>query len=257
VIIDTHVHLLDSKFDIDREDVLERAFGVGVKKIIEVSCEVDCWNKALSFSNRKDIFISLGIHPNSVFKAKSEDYKKLKMLIQNKKCVAVGEIGLDYHYDSSPQNISIQKNSLAKQLDIAIEFRKPVILHCRDAYDDLINFFQNYNKPIPKGVVHCFSGTLIQSKIFVKLGFLLGIDGPLTYKKSNSLRQIVFETDLDNLLVETDCPYLSPQKYRGLRNEPSYIIELFKKIKEIKDISFDKVVQMTTQNAFKLFKEIV
>lgn len=255
MIIDTHAHISDSKFDVDRESVLQRALSSGVEKILEISCETNDWDKDLEFSKRNNIFVSFGIHPTYTLKAVEEDYNKLKILIQNKKCIAVGEIGLDYHYDSSSQSVNIQKKSFVKQLDIAAIYNKPIIIHCRDAYDDMINFFQEY-KSISKGVIHCFSGTPDQAKVFVEAGFLLGIDGPLTYKKSDNLKQVVFRTDINKLLVETDCPYLAPQKYRGQRNEPSYIIETLKEIAAIKNISFDEVAQITAQNAVKLFNII-
>jgi TatD DNase family protein len=252
MIIDTHAHVTDLKFDGDRDAVVQRAFDFGVEKIIEISCEVGYWDKALEFSKKDNIFASFGIHPVDACGATFEDYNKLQTLIQNKKCVAVGEFGLDYHYDSSRQNINIQKESLLKQLDIATKFNKPIVIHCRDAYEDMIVFLKEYKK-VPKGVIHCFCGSSSQAKIFVEMGFLLGIDGPVTYKKSESLKQVVLNTDIDKLLIETDCPYLPPQKYRGQRNEPSYIVETLKEIATIKNISVSEVSKMTTSNAVKLF----
>ncbi|MDR3275131.1 MAG: TatD family hydrolase [Endomicrobium sp.] len=253
MIIDTHAHLSDTKFDADREAVIKRAFDSGVEKIFEIACRTNYWDKTSELLKQDNIFAAFGIHPNDTAKASAEDYDKLKTLIQHKKCIAVGEIGLDYHYDYSPQNINIQKGSFVKQLDTAYKYNKPVIIHCRDAYGDMLDFFKEY-KFVSKGVVHCFSGTPKQAKLFTEAGFLLGIDGPLTYKKSADLKQIVLETDINKLLVETDCPYLAPQEYRGQRNEPSYIIEILKEIALIKNISFNEAAYITTQNAFNLFK---
>jgi TatD DNase family protein len=252
MIIDTHAHISDSEFDDDREIVIQKAFDCGIEKIFEIACEMRCWDRALELSKRDNIFLSFGIHPIETIKATQEDYYKLQVLIQDKKCIAVGEIGLDYHYDSSAQNINIQKESFLKQIDIAVKYSKTVIIHCRDAYDEMIDFFKKY-KNIPKGVIHCFSGTPKQAKMFIEMEFLLGIDGPVTYKESSNLKQVIFETDLNNLLVETDCPYLAPQKYRGQRNEPSYIVEILKEVAAIKNILIDEVVQITTRNAMKLF----
>ena len=252
MIIDTHAHMADSKFDNDRELVIRKAFDCGVEKIFEIACEMHYWDKALELSKQDNIFLSFGIHPVETRKATREDYYKLQTLIQNKKCIAVGETGLDFHYDSSSRNIYIQKESLAEQIDIAAKYNKAVVIHCRDAYDEIIDFFRKY-KAVPKGVVHCFSGTPRQAKIFIEMGFLLGIDGPVTYKKSENLKQVVFETDINKLLVETDCPYLAPQKYRGQRNEPSYIVETLKEIAAIKNISIGEASQMTAQNALNLF----
>jgi TatD DNase family protein len=252
MVIDTHAHISDVRFDNDREVVIQRAFDAGVVKLFEIACERRYWDKALKLSERNNIFISLGIHPVDTPKVTQQDYSKLQTLIQNEKCIAVGEFGLDYHYNSSDENIKIQKEALAKQLDIAFKYNKAVIIHCRDAYDDMIVFLKKY-KNIQKGVIHCFSGNLDQSKVFIEMGFSLGIGGQITYKKSSGLKQIVSETNINKLLLETDCPYLTPQKYRGQRNEPSYVIEILKEIASIKNMLVEEVAQITTQNALQLF----
>lgn len=252
MIIDTHTHISDLRFDSDREIVIQKAFDCGIGKLFEIACEVRCWNRALELSKQDNIFLSFGIHPIETPKATREDYYKLQALVEDKKCIAVGEVGLDYHYDSSPQNTNIQKESLLKQIDIAVKHNKAVIIHCRDAYDEMIDFFKKH-KNVYKGVIHCFSGTPKQAKMFIEMGFLLGIGGLVTYKKSDNLKQVVFETDLDKLLVETDCPHLAPQKYRGQRNEPFYVVEILKEIAAIKNIVIDDAAQVTTQNALKLF----
>ncbi|MDR1663121.1 MAG: TatD family hydrolase [Endomicrobium sp.] len=252
MIIDTHAHLSDEKFDTDRSIVIERAFNAGVEKIVEISCEPQYWDKALELLKHDNVFVAFGVHPNNVEKVSAEDYKKLELFIQEKKCVAVGEIGLDYHYDPSEQTVVFQKEFFAVQLNLAIKFNKPVVIHSRDANKDIVSILKDF-KIIPKGVIHCFSGTPQQAKEFVDLGFLLGIDGPLTYKRSEALKQTVLKAELSSLLVETDCPYLSPQKYRGQRNEPSYVVETLKEIAAIKNIVFEEVLKITTQNALKLF----
>ena len=139
MIIDTHAHITDVRFDIDREVVIQNAFNLGVEIIFEVACESIYWDKALEFLKRDNIFASFGIHPNNVLKTTHEDFDKLKILVQNKKCIALGEIGLDYHYDSSIENINFQKELFIKQIDIANKYNKPIIIHCRDAYEDTID----------------------------------------------------------------------------------------------------------------------
>ncbi|MDR2066464.1 MAG: TatD family hydrolase [Endomicrobium sp.] len=255
MIIDTHAHLTDIKFDNDRKDVIERAFNSGLSRLIEVSCEMCYWYKSLELIKQNNIFASFGIHPIDVLKAVKSDYEKLETLIQNEKCVAVGEIGLDYHYDNCKNNIDAQKESLKVQLDLAKKYSKPVIIHCRDAYDDMIEFIKKQSF-MPTGVIHCFSGSLEQAKIFVDLGFYLGIDGPITYKKSDILKEVVKNIEIGKLLVETDCPYLAPQKYKRTRNEPSYIIEIVKEIASIKNMSLNEIEKVTNQNALNLFKGI-
>ena len=255
MIIDTHVHIADTKFDVDRKDVIQRAFNSKINKLIEVSCEMYYWDKSLELIKQDNIFASFGIHPIDVLKTVKNDYEKLEFLIQNEKCIAVGEIGLDYHYDNSKGNVAAQKKSLEFQLDLAERYNKPIIVHCRDAYDDIIDFLKKRSF-IPKGVIHCFSGSLEHAKIFVDMGFYLGIDGPVTYKKSDILKEVVMNIAIDRFLVETDCPYLTPQKYRGTRNEPAYVVEVVKEIASIKNLDLEKVEKVTTQNALDLFKGI-
>jgi TatD DNase family protein len=255
MIIDTHAHITDIRFDNDRKAVIERAFNSGLSRLIEVSCQMCYWYKSLELIKQNNIFASFGIHPVDVLKAIKSDYEKLETLIQNEKCVAVGEMGLDYHYDNSKNNIDAQKESLKVQLDLAKKYDKPVIIHCRDAYDDMIEFIKKQYF-IPKGVIHCFSGSLEQAKIFVDLGFYLGIDGPITYKKSDILKEVVRNIEISKLLVETDCPYLAPQKYNRTRNEPSYIIEIVKEIASIKNMDVNEIEKVTNQSTLSLFGEI-
>lgn len=250
IIIDTHAHLTDPKFDEDRQETLQRAFDAGVSKIFEIACEADIWDKAFEFSKKENVYVSFGIHPHEAQHATEEDFNKLETLIASEKCIAVGEIGLDYHYDFSPRDI--QRAVFIKQLDIAVKHNKPVIIHCRSAYEEMITLLKKYEK-LPKGVLHCYSGTPQEAKIYTEMGFLLGIDGPVTFPKSDKLRQVVKETDISKLLVETDCPYLAPQKHRGKRNEPAYITETVNEIAKIKGLPFEETAKITAENALKLF----
>jgi TatD DNase family protein len=251
MIIDTHAHITDAKFDNDRDEVLKRAFASGVNKIIEIACEPQLWDKAREFVKRDNLYVSYGIHPHEAAKAREKDFEKLELLLQDAKAVAIGEIGLDYHYDLSPRKI--QREVFLKQLDIAKKYNKALVIHCRSAYEELITMLKNY-KDFPKGVIHCYCGTPEEAKIFTEMGFMLGIDGPVTFPKSDKLRQVAAETDISKLLIETDCPYLAPQKYRGQRNEPSYITETLAKIAEVKNISYEEAAKITAKNAEKLFK---
>lgn len=251
MIIDTHAHLTDPKFDEDREEVLKRAFGAGIGKIIEIACETSIWDKALEFSKKDNIYVSYGIHPHEAQHAADADFEKLEQqLLKEEKNIAVGEIGLDYHYDFSPRHI--QREVFFRQFDMALKLNKPVIIHCRSAYEELLTILKNYDK-LPKGVIHCYSGTPEQAKEYTELGFFLGVDGPVTFPKSDKARQTVAETDISKLLIETDCPYLAPQKYRGKRNEPAYIVETLKEVASVKNISYDEAMKITSRNALTLF----
>ncbi|MDR1695305.1 MAG: TatD family hydrolase [Endomicrobium sp.] len=250
MIIDTHVHLSDAKFDADRDETVKRAFDSGVTVLFEISCDPLEWDKALEFSKRDNVYISFGIHPHEAEKAKEEDFFKLESLIDGKKTIAVGEIGLDYHYDFSPRHI--QREVFIRQLGIAAKHNKPVIIHCRSAYEEMITLLKKYENP-PKGVIHCFSGTIDEAKVFAEMGFLLGICGPVTYPKSDKLKQVASEIPIEKLLIETDCPYLAPQKYRGQRNEPAYVTEVLRQTAELKNISFEEAARITANNAKELF----
>ncbi len=250
MLVDSHAHTSDAKFDTDREEVLKRAFDAGLKYIIEVGCEPPLWDNVAELSKRDGIFSMFGLHPQDAEKFNEELFDKLKNLLKDKKCVAVGEIGLDYHYE--PFLKEKQKEVFVKQMNLALEINKPVCIHCRDAYDDMVKIFKTFDV-LPKGVIHCFSGSWEQAKVVLDMGFLIGIDGPCTYPKSNKLAKVIENTPLDKLLVETDCPYLAPQKYRGTRNEPAYVVEIAEKTAEIKKVSFEQVCEQTTENAVKLY----
>ncbi|GAB1401973.1 TatD family hydrolase [Elusimicrobiota bacterium] len=251
MLIDSHAHISDEKFDSDRQDVILRALDNNVKYIIEVGCDPDEWDKVSELSKDKNIFSMFGIHPHDAIKFNEQTKSKLELLLQNKKCIAVGEIGLDYHYDLSPRDI--QRNVFIEQMKLALKLNKPVSIHCRSAYNEMLKMMKDMNE-LPKGVIHCFSGNIDEAKKVLDMGFLLGIDGPCTYPKSDKLKEVIANTDIEKMLIETDCPYLAPQLYRGQRNEPAYVVEIAKKISEIKNMSFEDVCKITTDNTIKLFK---
>ncbi len=250
MLIDSHAHTTDKQFDSDRQEVLNRAFNGGLKYIIEVGCEPPLWDEVAQLSKQDKIFSMFGLHPQDADKFNEDLFSKLKYLLNDKKCVAVGEIGLDYHYENYQKEL--QKDIFVKQINLALEINKPICVHCRDAYEDMVEIFKKFSN-LPKGVIHCFSGSYEQAKIVLDMGFLIGIDGPCTYPKSNKLKRVIENVPLEKILVETDCPYLAPQKYRGTRNEPYYVIETAKKIAEIKNVSFEEVCKITTENTIKLY----
>ena len=173
------------------------------------------------------------------------------MVKSSKKVVAIGEVGLDYFRDKSKQTAEIQLAALKQFLTLAQELQKPVVFHCRDAYGDLLTLLKDYSGI--KGVVHCFNGTLDQAQQFIAIGMKLSVTAIITYPANETLRQIVKQLSLEELMLETDCPFLSPQDQRGLRNEPSNVIRIAEKVAEIKGISLDSVLQITTKNAVELF----
>ncbi|MDR0915340.1 MAG: TatD family hydrolase [Endomicrobium sp.] len=254
MIIDTHMHLLDERFNIDRSLVIARAKQVGISKFIEVTCEVKSWEQARKLAEDEyNIFMSLGIHPINACCIQQYSYNNiLQKMAKYHKCVAIGEIGLDYHDKPSYHEVLKQKLCFIQQLNIALNLNKPVIIHCRDAYEDAINILSQYNMGL-KGVIHCFSGSLKYAQEFLKLGFLLGVDGPITY--STKLQYVISQISINNIVVETDSPYLVPNKHKNhiTRNEPCYITSIIEQIAKIKNISYHTVLKHTTNNALKLF----
>jgi TatD DNase family protein len=250
--IDTHTHITDPKFDLDREEVLKRAADAGISAIFETVCEQDLWDKGLEISKRDDVFVYFGIHPHNAGKVAYCDFDRLDELIQNPKCIGLGEAGLDYHYDFSPRDV--QKDIFETQVEIALaqEFltgkAKPLILHCREAFDDLLKILTAHSKSY-KGIIHSFDGTLEQAKTFIDLGFMIGICSTITFPKSDSIKEIVVQIDISKIMPETDCPYRAPQKFRGQRSEPSYLVEIVKEIAKIKNIPFLQAQSALTQNA--------
>ncbi|MDR2860336.1 MAG: TatD family hydrolase, partial [Elusimicrobiota bacterium] len=235
-----------------REEVIKRAHNIGITKIFEVVCEQNLWNKGVEIAKKDNIFISFGIHPHEAKTAVQEDFVKLENLINNEKCIALGEIGLDYHYDLSPRQV--QKEVFKKQIEISIKNKKPIIIHCREAHEDMIDILKQY-PTLPKGIIHSFDGSLKQAQIYIDMGFLIGICSTITFPKSDEIRQIAAELDISKLLVETDCPYRAPQKFRGKRSEPAYVIEIIEELAKVRKMPFSEVENITTQNALSLFLE--
>lgn len=250
MLIDTHAHLTDHRFDTDRQAVIIRAKAAGVAKIIEIACEPAYWDKALQLAeDNRDIYCALGLHPQEAKLWNEELSGRLEELSRNSKVCAIGETGLDYYHENSPRNI--QKAVFIEQIKLAEITGKPVSIHCRDAYPDLLAILKSHSCC---GVIHCFSGNLAQAAELVAMGFYLGIDGPVTYPKSETLKAVVKATSLDRLMLETDCPYLPPQAYRGKRNEPAYAVLIAEEISKLKDIPLDSITETCLNNSLALFK---
>ncbi|MDD5687794.1 MAG: TatD family hydrolase [Elusimicrobia bacterium] len=244
--IDTHCHLLDSSFDKDRDSVIEQAFSNGVSKLIEVGVEPQEWEDSLDLSQKyKNIFCAIGVHPNN-----SDKYIDFSDLLVNKKVVAVGECGLDYYRNYVDKKIQV--DVFEKQLEIVQKLKKPVIIHSRQAEEDVYKIISQHKDIC--GVIHCFSSSIEYAEKFLQLGFYLGIDGPVTYPNANVLREVVNKTPIERILLETDSPYLPPQQFRGKRNESGYLKYIAEKIAQIKGLTVETVSKITDENAERLFK---
>jgi len=254
-LVDSHAHLDDPAFDADREQVIERARGAGVAYILAVGGGTGVGNlkAAATIAARYPwIYASVGIHPHDAAQATEIHFQVLRDLLLNPKVVAVGEIGLDYYYDHSPREV--QQQVLQRQLELARESQRPVIIHCRDAHAHLRQTLQaHWQTSDPAGILHCFSGSRDDAFFFLDRGFLISFAGNVTFKKADSLRAVATEIPLDRLLTETDCPYLAPVPHRGKRNEPAYVREVTQALATLHQRTEEEMGTQAVQNFTTLF----
>jgi TatD DNase family protein len=250
--IDTHCHLHDGAFDADRDAVVARAHDCGVRTMVTVGEDLADSATAVEIARRYGIFAAVGIHPHEAARAPQDVAGGLTPLLRERGVVALGEIGLDYYYDFSPHDA--QLDVFAAQLRVARDFGSPVVFHQRDAFEDFTRVLRREWRPQMRGVVHCFTGTPAQARVFVdEFGLLLGIGGVLTFPKAQSVRDAVREVGLGALVLETDCPYLAPVPKRGKRNEPSYVTHTAAALAELLAVPLDGVAAATDANALTLF----
>ncbi|NLZ93109.1 MAG: TatD family hydrolase [Firmicutes bacterium] len=251
-LIDTHAHLTDERFNEDLDDVLVRAKAAGLGKIISIGCDLPSSEAAIALAAANDnIFAAVGIHPHEASSAGQDALQALKKLADSPKVVAIGEIGLDYYYRFS--SADQQKDVLRRQIRLAREMALPVIIHNRDAHEDILAILRAEKAYEVGGVMHCFSGDLNFAMQCLELGFYLSFAGIVTFKKPGDLPLVVQEMPLERLLIETDSPYLAPVPFRGRRNEPAYVVHVAEKIAQLRQLEFSKIAEITTQNAQKLF----
>lgn len=250
--VDTHAHLDDIRYDEDRAEVIQRSKNEGTTRIITMGDTMNASLNAIKIANDYEgVFAGAGVHPQEALSITSnKDYDQLAELMTLPKVKVLGEIGLDYYYENAPREI--QQEVFIRQLDIARQMHMPVSIHDRDAHGDMMGILKKEGKGIT-GSIHCFSGSYEMAKELLKMGWFLGVDGPLTFKNSAKLPEIVAKIPLDRLLLETDCPYLAPVPMRGKRNEPAYIKYIAEKVAQIRGISLEEVAKVTTNNAIALF----
>jgi TatD DNase family protein len=256
-IIDTHAHLDMPEFDTDREQVIIRAKSNGVSRIITIGIDLTSSFKAIGLAEKyPGVLAAIGIHPQDSRKVKKEDVYKLSELVKHPKVVAIGETGLDFHRNYSSREE--QFSALQWQLEIAKNASLPVIIHCRQAHSEIIPILKEWAsdsilKGRPVGVIHCFSGDVNIAEKYLEMGFYISLGAYIGYPSSSGLREVIKYLPLNKLLIETDCPFLPPQIYRGKRNEPSYTLITLGILAEIKQVSMEEAALKTTQNAKKLF----
>jgi TatD DNase family protein len=255
LLVDSHAHIDAHVYDRDRDEVVARAEEAGVNLIINAGSDLEPSRASIELTERyAGVFIALGIHPHNAALVKDGDLEALAQLSREPKVVAIGEIGLDFYRNLSPREIQIKV--FRQQLELARRLDLPVIIHSRDAGEEVFAILAEWagrcqNKPL--GVLHCFSGDMELAEKYMDLGFLISVAGPVTYS-SSSAAQVAKHVPLDSLLIETDCPYLTPVPHRGRRNEPAYLPLVSERVSRIRGVPPDEVAEKTTQNAVHLFR---
>ena len=249
--IDSHAHIQLDRFDSDRSVVIERAKNSQVSIILVVGFDISTSHLAVELADRYDhIYATVGLHPHDAKRFTPQTLREIALLAEHPKVVALGEMGLDYHRNLSPK--SVQKRVFEEQLDLATQLDLPIVVHNRNAFDDILSILEN-RLQLTGGVLHCFSENTKSMDRVIDVGFHIGIGGPVTYKKSQDLKQVVKVMPADSFLIETDCPWLAPQLRRGKRNEPAYITEIATKIAELRQVTIESIGQTSSQNFRKLF----
>jgi TatD DNase family protein len=257
-LVDTHCHLMLEAFDRDREQVIQRALTAGVQRIVVPGIDLDSSRKAVLLAEKYNlIFASVGIHPHYAIHWTSSYREEMISLAKSSKVVAIGEIGLDYYRNLSPRRQQIEV--FQEQLEIAIELNLPVIIHNRDATNDIIEYLDKMSRRHKlsarknTGVLHAFSADITTALHVINAGFFVGLAGPITYKNAEGLREIAKKIPLSSILIETDAPYLTPHPYRGKRNEPAYVALVAEHLSKIIGKDYIKTAWTTSKNAARLF----
>lgn len=254
-LIDTHCHIGFPDYDADRAEVLQRAWDAGVAAIVMIGAGqgVEGNQKTLDLTALDErLFATLGIHPHDATQLTPEVLAQFEQMAKHERVVAIGEIGLDYHYDHAPRNV--QQEAFRRQLELAQHVGLPVTIHSRDADADTFAILREFWEDIPGGVMHCFGGTVEQARATFDMGFLISIPGIVTFKNSSLLQAVVRDCPVERMLIETDAPYLAPVPHRGKRNEPAYVADVAKTIAQIKGLTYEDVARITTLNAKRLFR---
>lgn len=251
-IFESHAHYDDKAFDDDRDELLKQLYDEGIAYVINVAAELKGVDSTYELASTYDhVYAAIGIHPSEVGELNENTFQHVREVAKRPKVLAVGEIGLDYHYDEPKKEI--QKDWFERQLNLARELRKPVIIHSRDACEDTMKILKSgVARDIP-GVVHCYSYTVETARELLKMGYYFGIGGVVTFSNAKKLVEAVEEIPLDRILLETDCPYLAPNPHRGERNSSLYLPQIAEKIASIKGVPYYKVLEQTYKNGRKLF----
>lgn len=253
MIIDTHAHYDDKQFDADREQLLKNLFASGIERIVNVGASIETNKTTIALAKEyEQIYAAIGVHPNEVEELNESWMTWLKENCSLEKVVAVGEIGLDYYYKEPERHI--QKEWFDRQLSLAKEVNLPVIIHSRDAAADTLDMMKAANAQDIGGVIHCFSYAKEMAREYLNMGFFLGIGGVVTFKNGKTLKEVVEYAPIDQIVLETDCPYLAPEPNRGTRNDSSNLKYVINQIADLKKLTYEEVVMRTNENARRLYR---
>ncbi|HPP31832.1 MAG TPA: TatD family hydrolase [Soehngenia sp.] len=250
--IDSHAHLDDERFDDDRETVIKNLKADQIDVVINIGADIASSKSTSSLAQTYDnIYSVVGVHPHSVSELVGLGLDEIENLSRHEKTVAIGEIGLDYYYENSPKNL--QKEYFIEQIRLAKKLDLPIVIHSREAVKDTLDIIKSEKSSNLRGVMHCFSSSAEIAKEYIKLGFYIAIGGVVTFKNARVTKEVAKYVPLESLLIETDCPYLAPEPFRGKRNEPKYIKYTAEEIAKIKEIDLEEIAYSTSINAKKLF----
>lgn len=259
-LFDSHCHLTAEQFDADRANVIQRAVDAGVTRMLTLATDIESSRTVIALAEKFDaVYCAIGIHPESVGRAEIGDWRLLRELAQHPKVVAIGEIGLDYYWDKT--TAELQQKFFEKQLELAAELNLPVVIHDRDAHEKIIATLSEFTKNEQRktsnetrGVLHAFSSDLEMARQAFDLGYVISFGGPITFKNNKHAPDLIRALPLEKILIETDSPYLTPQPFRGKRNEPAHVMLVAERIAEIKNSTIEQIATQTTKNAQRLFQ---
>lgn len=253
LLFDTHSHLYARQFSKDREKMIERAFEAGVNRIVVVGIDEETIPLAIELAEKyESIYATVGWHPKEAIHYKEYHLDYLREMSKHEKVVAIGEMGLDYYWDTSPKDV--QDKVFREQIRLAKEVNLPIIIHNREATDDVIHILQEEDAAEVGGIIHCYSSSIANLAPFLEMNFYISLAGPVTFKNVKELKEVAKHIPLDRLLIETDAPYLAPHPYRGKRNEPAYVTKVAEEIASLREMDYEEICRITTENALRVYR---
>ncbi|QXE01778.1 TatD family hydrolase [Terribacillus sp. DMT04] len=253
MLFDTHAHINDKQFAEDREEMLQRALDAGVSRLVVIGCDAEGITSAIELAEKHDfVYAAIGWHPVDAIDMTDADLERVEELSTHPKVVAIGEMGLDYHWDKSPKGI--QKDVLRRQIQLAKRVKLPIIIHNREATADIIPILREEGAAEVGGIMHCYSDEADLVQEFLDMNFYISLGGPVTFKNARAPKEVAKMVPADRLLIETDCPYLAPHPNRGKRNEPAYVKLVAEQIAELRGIGYEELAELTMRNAERLYQ---